>query len=154
VGIVLGGDVESAERDFPLVLDAGFDFISQYIHHIPASVISAEGILKMLAPDYSYSMEEIGQISKFADVLEASVMHPESYGTRLNARDLLYYNLIAANTDIPVVVPTQKNILPQELRVLQSTGIKGIMIGAIVTGKKNETVSKAVYSYKDKILSL
>lgn len=154
VGIVLGGDLESAERDFPYVLDAGFDFMSQYIHHTPASVISSERITKMLAPDYSYSIDEICQISKLSDVLEASVMHPEAYGTRLNGRDLLYYSLIAANTDIPVVVPTQKNILPEELGILQSTGVKGIMIGAIVTGKEKETVSKAVYSYKDKILSL
>lgn len=154
VGIVLGGDAVSAERDLNSVIQHGFEFISLYAHHTPLSVVSARGITKMLAPDYSYSMDEIRGISKYADVLEASVMHPEEYGTRLTVRDLLLYRNIVSNVNIPVVVPTQKYILPQEIRELKDIGIKGIMIGAIVTGKEKETVERAVCTYKNCILSL
>lgn len=154
VGIVLGGDAASAERDLDQAVKAGFEFVSLYLHHTPVSVVSACGIIRMLAPDYSYSMDEIREVSGYADVLEASVMHPEEYGTRLSARDLIYYRRIVNNTDIPVVVPTQKKILPREIKALKDTGVSGIMIGAIVTGKEKETVARAVYSYKNAILGL
>lgn len=153
VGIVLGGDPDSAGRDLNNVIEAGFEFVSLYAHHTPISVLSS-GMTKMLAPSYSYSMDEIACLSKYADVLEASVMHPDDYGTALTVRDIMLYSRIVSCTNIPVVVPTQKRILPDELNVLKDTGIKGIMIGAIVTGKERETFKKAVYTYKNSILRL
>lgn len=154
VGIVLGGDTESADKDFEASLDMGFNFISLYIHHTPVKMLASKHPVKMLAADYTYTTEEIGVLSSIAQVLEASIIRPEEYGTLLNARDILHYKRLIIQADMPVVVPTQKRVWVDDLALLNDTGINGIMIGAIVTGTENETISRAITNFKEHILRL
>ena len=53
MGIVLGADCCAAERSLPQAVAYGFDFLSLYGHHASPSVLSAAGISKMIAPDYT-----------------------------------------------------------------------------------------------------
>lgn len=151
-GIVLGGDVLSAAKDYESVVKAGFDFVSLYVHHTPMQVLQSDKILKMLAIDYTYSQYEINSLSHIgADILEASVIKPETYGQPLTAREIISYKYIVQNTDIPVVVPTQRDIKASHLSTLAQCGVNGVMLGAIVTGKTKESISRAIAEFRNYI---
>lgn len=152
MGIVIGGDPQSADNDLVNIIDAGFSFCSLYAHHTPVSVLQQTAISKMISCDYSYTMEDIRLFERIgADILEASVVHPEEYGTRLTAREIITYTKLANNCNLPIVVPTQKAIRPNEVKAVYETGVKAIMIGAIVTGSETDSVAKAVADFKNAI---
>lgn len=153
VGIVAGGDTETAERNLPEIIDLGFDFVSLYAHHTPASFYHGLPINNFLSVNSSYSNEEIANLMKngFADFLELSIIDKEEYGSRLNARDLSSYTTIASLSDIPCVVPSQKLIHPEDIRMLAKTGIKALMIGAVVYGKDPEYLKKTIQAFRNEI---
>ena len=73
------------------------------------------------------------------------------YGQPLCMRDLLRYHALAHATPLPVIVPTQRMIRPEEVKALAQTGIHGLMIGAVVTGRTEESIRKAVRSFREAI---
>lgn len=151
-GIVLGGDLNSAAKDFTKVVDAGFEFISLYAHHTPIEILESQRIIKMLAADNTYTIEEIENFGKVgADVFEASIIHPETYGQALSVREILSYQCIVEKVKIPVVVPTQRKIHPSQLGVLARCGISGIMIGAVVTGNTEDSIGREVLKFRNAI---
>lgn len=152
MGIVLGGDASSAERDFDQAVAAGFDFISLYGQNTPVRVLRSTQVSKMLAPDYTWEDFEIAQLQEVgADILEGSVMHPDSYGLRLTARDLVQYRHLCQISRLPVVVPTQHAICPEEVELLRTCGVKGLMIGAVVTQKDSESIGRSVRAFRQAI---
>lgn len=154
VGIVLGTDSTDILRDLPLVSNSGFDFLSLYIHHCPSSLLTMNHKLcKMLACDYTYDIEEIKELKDLkVDILEASIVHPELYGTALNVRDILTYKRLVIESNLPVIVPSQKKITPMDIPILKEIGVKGIMLGAIVTGKDSESMKNTMEMFKTEIL--
>ena len=106
----------------------------------------------MTACDGTYAPEEIAAMERLgAAVVEASIMPGAEYGQRLTMRDLLRYSAIVQNTSLPVVVPTQRLILPQEVKALAQTGVRGLMIGAVVTGRTQESIRRAVSAFRNEI---
>ena len=150
VGIVAGGGPEPAERDIGKAVGAGFDFISIYAHHAALGLLEP-GVTRMFAADYSYSMDEIRRLERYADILEASVIAPDNYGDRLNLRDLVKYGRLRDAVSIPVVIPTQKNIIPAEVQLLCEAGASAIMIGAIVAGKTADSYGRATAVFRKAI---
>ena len=49
---------------------------------------------------------------------------------------------------IPVVVPTQRLIAPQDVPALVRAGVKGLMIGAVVTGRERDGIVRAIRAFK------
>ena len=86
-----------------------------------------------------------------AGVLEASVMPGAEYGYPLTMRDLLTYRTVANSTSLPMVVPTQRFIRPEELPALVQAGMRGLMIGAVVTGRQEESIRRAVAAFRNQI---
>ena len=86
-----------------------------------------------------------------ADVVEASIVPGSEYGSLLCMRDLLRYHSLCAATALPVVVPTQRVILPQQVQALTQTGARGLMIGSIVTGRTEDSIRKAVNAFRNAI---
>lgn len=151
-GIVAGSSVEDAERDFLSANRLGYEFVSLYASVAPLSVLSCPDMKKMIALAPGYTPNDVKLLSKIgADVLEASVMLPETYGQRLTAKELLEYAAITEASNLPVVVPTQRAIRPDEVGCLASIGISGIMIGAVVTGKTGETIQKSILEFRNAI---
>ena len=148
MGIVPGGSVEDAERDFEALEQMPFSFYSVYAHHIPGCMLGSARPL-MAACDYSYSMDEISLMPEAgAKIVEASVIPGGEYGTRLNMRDLMKYTAIARSVGVPVVVPTQRAIRPEEVWLLSRAGVKAIMIGAMVTGKEKDGILAAIRAFR------
>ena len=151
-GIVAGQNVEQVRKIYLDIVDLGFEFISLYAHHTPLELLRCNRIKKMIAFDNSYDLEDLSYLAQTgADVFEASVMAPETYGQPLSTRELVTYERICKNTDLPVVIPTQRKIRPDEMEQLMACGISGIMIGAIVTGLNGESIGAAVSAFRNAI---
>ena len=151
-GIVAGNGIKDVERDFLCANQLGYEFVSLYASAAPLSVLSCSDMKKMIALAPGYAPNDVKLLSKIgADVLEASVMMPETYGQRLTAKELLEYAAITEASDLPVVVPTQRAIRPEEVGQLASVGVSGIMIGAVVTGKTGETIKKSISEFRNAI---
>lgn len=153
VGVVAGGSCEQAESLIDELSSMGFDFISLYAHHTPASYFRNKKANNFLSINSSYSYEEIQSLldGGFADFLELSIIDKEEYGSRLNARDLSNYRHIASMSSTPTVLPTQKLILPQDIAVLAKTGIKALMVGAVVYGKDPEKIREIMTGFRTEI---
>ena len=106
----------------------------------------------MVACDGSYSPDEVAAMEAMgAGVVEASIMPGAEYGQPLCMRDLLRYRALVSATRLPVVVPTQRLIRPEEVCALGQTGVRGLMIGAVVTGRGEESIRKAVSAFRNAI---
>lgn len=156
VGIVPGDSIQKIDRELVerLVL-SGIDFMSLYAHHTPAWLLSERRWSKMLAINNEYSVAQAISIASLdIEIVEASIMPPEQYGTQLSVRDLASYKRLAQNIDKPIVVPTQKLVQEDDLEGLIQTGVKGLMIGAIVTGHDPESIYRTTKRFKDRINEL
>lgn len=148
-GIVPGANPEAALQDYAKALSLGFDFISLYTKHTPAVMLQDPRCVHMLALDAGYAVHDVRALEHIgADVLEASVMKPEAYGQALVAEDLLHYHTICSNTGLPVVVPTQKKIMPDEVYALKCCGVSAVMVGAVVTGRTVASLSDSVQAFR------
>lgn len=151
-GIVAGQDVEQVRKVYPDIVGMGFEFISLYAHHTPLELLRCDRVKKMIAFDNTYDLADLPYLAQAgADVFEASVMDPDTYGQPLSARELMTYERICKNTDLPVVIPTQRAIRPDEMEQLAACGISGIMIGAMVTGLSGESIGAAVAAFRKAI---
>ena len=151
MGLVPGASVEAAARDVHEASKLGFDFFSIYAHHMPI-VTPPVSQTWMVACDGSYSPDEVAAMEAMgAGVVEASIMPGAEYGQPLCMRDLLRYRALVSATRLPVVVPTQRLIRPEEVCALGQTGVRGLMIGAVVTGRGEESIRKAVSAFRNAI---
>ena len=151
MGLVLGGSLADVGQDALAVRDLPFSFYSVYAHHLPAWALGS-GIPLMAACDGTYSLEEISRMPAMGcNVLAASVIPGGEYGQGLSMRDLIRYSAIADAVSVPVVVPTQRAIRPDEVEALIRTGVKGLMIGAIVTGQEEASIARTVAAFRKAI---
>lgn len=149
-GIVAGNSVKDVERDYLQAFELGFEFISLYASATPLSVLCTPGLVKMIALAHDYTLEQVHSLSSIgADVLEASVMRPETYGQRLTATELMEYSAICRESSLPVVIPTQRAILPDEVEQLAACGAAGVMVGAVVTGSQEDGFRRSVSAFRN-----
>ena len=131
-GIVPGVGVDAVYGDYKNAINAGFTFTSLYAHDMPIELANETSISKMVAFDGSYEIEDLKHLEKYgADIFEASIVEPETYGQRLSFRELVRYARICEATSLPVLLPTQRKILSAEIGNIISAGVKATMIGAI-----------------------
>lgn len=151
MGLMIGGSLEAAALDVFAASQMGFDFFSAYAHHMPAGLQTPDQTW-MIACDGTYSPDEVEAMQRMGvQVLEASIMPGAEYGQPLSLRDMLCYGALRAHTQLPVVVPTQRAIRPEEVRALADAGMNGLMIGAVVTGRTEESIRRAVCEFRNAI---
>ena len=158
-GVVPGADsafvTEEEYRAFP---ELGIGYVSAYLDHAPAFLLNYAAPEKMLALSCRSTPDRVSALNRtsYTDVVELSIQKGEDYGKPLNCDDLLRYSLLANSLRFSCIVPTQKRILPSDIRQLCGAGIKGLMIGAIVFGADPtpETVKRVTASYRESIEAL
>ena len=151
MGIVPGGSIEAVLLDIEEVCSMPFAFLSLYAHHIPPRLIPPP-IPLMAACSHGYTLDEAEGLQQCgASILEASIIPGEEYGQPLSMRDLLDYSALVRTSQLPVVVPTQRRIVPEDVPALMNTGIRGLMIGAIVTGNEISSIHSAVEAFRNAI---
>lgn len=157
IGIVPSDSLEKVKKEEIQFLESiGFNYFSIYMQDCPTFLLDSK-LEKTVAGNYEYDLEEIKFINQLGvQAFEASIIHGEEYGTPLNASDLLKYTSIVEKVNVPVIVPTQRKVVPENLKALYRIGVKGIMTGAVSIGNNKESIGRMVKEFRqelDKIIS-
>ena len=156
VGAVPGGADRFITPDEMRQLETmGLDFFSSYAEHLPPFMMESYALSKMVALHDTYAQILDAVAKSEIDVVEASIMPVSEYGKPLRYFDLLAYADIAAKTNKPVLVPTQKSILPEEVRHLYEAGCKAVMIGVnVMENISPEACLKAASAFREAVDAL
>ncbi|WP_239615075.1 hypothetical protein [Cohnella mopanensis] len=152
-GVVPSGSIEGAKReDIERLAPMGFDFYSIYGHHLPSFMLDGLGLERTFAINESSDLSLLASASHYGfTALEASVIPGAEYGTPLSFADVLKYRYLVEHAKMPVLVPSQRKLVPDDIRALSDTGVKAVMLGAIVVGKTEDTLRKAVAEIRNAI---
>lgn len=152
VGIVPGEKEVCSEKELKQLEEMGIDFFDIYIKDAPVYLLKSN-MCKIFALSSNFELKEAEILKKlgFVDILEASIIPGSDYGKRLSLMDLVNYKKIVDTIKKPVLIPTQKRIEPFEVKFLKEISAGGIMIGAVVFGKKAEDMKKVVSLFKKAI---
>lgn len=150
-GIVLSDDITKLEGiDLKELKEIGFTYFSQYAKDISSKLLLQDELAKTVAVDDLFKSNEISAIEDFdLAALELSVVKPEDYGSPLNFNDLALYANYRKNTDLPLIIPSQKKMVPEDLKVLYQIGIDSVMLGAMTIGTTKESIYKTVSSFAE-----
>ncbi|WP_434748338.1 hypothetical protein [Paenibacillus amylolyticus] len=152
-GVVPSGSIEGTRReDVERLAGIGFDFYSIYAHHLPSFMLQDHGLESTFAINNAYDAALVASAAHFGfTALEASIVPGKEYGTPLSFADVLHYRQLVLKAGVPVLVPSQRKLVPEDVPVLHHSGIKAIMLGAIVTGKTEDELRRAVSSFRNAI---
>lgn len=149
-GIVPGNlltDKESFQEIDYSELEAFFDFIDLFYHSYTSHYLLS-GLEKIVAIDKVITKEELDVFSKYKFLaIEASIVDKSFYGFPLTLKDITDYRRLIENTDIPVFIPTQKKIIPSDIKILYSIGARGIVLGQISTSFEIDKIRKTVSEF-------
>lgn len=152
IGIVAGGDDNIPMEEIKQAIDNGFTFISLYDKHMNPLTLEEKDLYKMVAITDEYDLQWVKSYDSLPiDALECSIMDPDTYGKPLTVREILQYQSVRNSTKKPIVIPTQRAIKPEQVRILSNMGINGIMIGAIVTGNDERGLYETTKKFRDAI---
>ena len=155
VGLVCGGeDAFISEQELRQLEQIGLGFYSSYVNHLPPFMLRTEGITKMVAINDRYTADIVTGLELLGvDVLEGSIQPGDEYGRPLSTEDLIRYRNLAVLSNLPLLIPTQKIIEPEQVGDLYRVGAKAIMIGAIVMGQEPaaDQVRQACEKYRNAI---
>jgi len=146
IGIVPGAEIMASKEETEEMAQEGIAFFDAYVEYFPLWALDIP-VSFMAALNYSTPVEITPFLEETgADCIELSVIPPEKYGRELTFGDYALYKTYSSRSHLPVFVPTQKRMTPDDCRRLILGGVKGIIIGAIVTGTDLD-------HYKENILS-
>jgi hypothetical protein len=159
VGVVPGdASAMISPEDLTLLAELGLDFMDVYLSAFPAWLAAqGMGMLGLMAAVGHEDMQHPLRLEGLAhcpavQMVEASIIPHEGYGGPLSMADLSDYTALVGRmreSGKPVIVPTQRHIRPDEVSLLAATGIRGLLIGAIVTGAETATLAAATRAYRE-----
>ncbi|MBH0333222.1 hypothetical protein ABH14_26440 [Brevibacillus brevis] len=153
IGIVPGGSMEELNPEEIKQFDSlGIDFISIYGHHLPASLLKIEGVASTFAIDDQFDLSRLEAVKHFSmTALEASIIPGSEYGTRLTFADLLTYRSIVEKAGIPIIVPTQRKIVAEDIEALRDTGVRVLLAGAMAIGRTEDEMRLSIHALRNAI---
>lgn len=147
VGIVTGETEQPSPADLEEIVAAGFDFWDLFGRYAPAEYLDLP-LGKMVAVDSSWTPALVQHLGRLGvDVIESSIIPRDHYRSGLSLVDLATYAHLAESSPIPILIPTQKAVRPDQVRLLQRAGAAGITIGAVVTGLFVDSLRRATESF-------
>lgn len=151
VGVVPGASGAFASpADFRGLAEIGIDYFDAYPFDCPAWALGQTDLDVMMAAFHGYDGAEFAGLQELGMTLcEASILGHEDYGKALTARDVARYAQLVKSLRVPVIVPSQKKIEPGDVAALRASGARGLLIGAIVTGREAEGIEAAARSFAD-----
>ena len=152
VGIVPGGTPFATPDEFVELAKIGIDFFDAYPGDAPTWTLSQTHLGRMLAAFETASGATMQALERLGmEMCEASIINQSQYGQLFSTLDLARYSELSENINVPFIVPSQKNIAPADVSALQQAGAKGVLIGAIVTGKEPESLEQATRAFRTSI---
>ncbi|MBV9469627.1 MAG: hypothetical protein JOZ57_10335 [Abitibacteriaceae bacterium] len=150
VGVVPGGAPFATEPEFAELARMGVDFFDAYPAETPAWALTQNHLSSMLAAFEGASLTTMAALEHLGmEMCEASIVNHAAYGCALDTLDLAHYAELVQAINVPVIVPSQKLIVPEDIPALRRTGVKGLLIGAIVTGKEAASIEGATRAFQE-----
>jgi hypothetical protein len=153
MGIVLGDKTSAVTKDeVQQCVQLGFDYYSLYVQHVPSFLLQQNEIAKTCALPQDFDLNLLSQIKALGtDAIEVSTVHKDDYGTPFNMEDALYYSYIREQVNLPIIIPSQRRLIPEDVATLKSIGTDAIMLGAMSIGKTEESIRQVVSSFRNEI---
>jgi len=148
---IVPGNLMTNPQDFEEIstteLESFFDFVDLFYHSYTPYYLDVP-ISKMVAIDKVLNKEQLEPLKKYRFfAIEAAVVRSDNYGLPLTLEDIINYKAIAESTDIPVFVATQKRITPKDVITLYNIGVRGLVLGQVVTSTQKDKIQKVVYEF-------
>jgi hypothetical protein len=142
--VMAGQEVVPSAEEMNALHDLGFEGFNVYVDHLQPHLLKSK-LRPMPALSSTSTPDDVKTIAAIPGcIIEASIMPFERYRTAMTAEDLARYKSIVDAVDVPVIVPSQLALTPDDTRALKEIGISAPLLGAIVTGDTVETMSKSV----------
>lgn len=146
MGIVLGDSLNKViDSDIEHLKEIGFSYYSLYSTHIGSKTLLQGDLEQTVAINEEFSLEMVKAIDSFPiDAIELSIVKKEDYGQALSCKDLVVYKTIRDSTTLPLIVPSQKSITIDDLKILEKLGINAVMLGVVTTGNTPESIYESI----------
>lgn len=149
VGLVTGEETQPSDEELQEIQKTGFDFWDLFARYTPPQFLRLPGLVRMVAVDSMWTPEMIVWMARLGvQIIESSIIPREQYRSPLNLIDLTAYARLAKVCPIPILVPTQKAVRPQDVEFLAQVGTAGITIGAVVTGNAPDSLREATAEFR------
>lgn len=155
-GVVAGaGDRLPTREEIAELAAMGLDFFDLYGHDMPAWLVAFQGLTRGIAIDASWTPAQLAHYQALGfELVEAAIVPHEGYGRPLTAADLAAYRQVREATPLPIIVPTQRAIRPEEAPLLTvRCGINALMIGVIVTGREPDALRAVTSRFAQALLT-
>jgi hypothetical protein len=164
VGIVPGAERMASPDDVRELSRVGIDFCDAYAHHVPAWMLLMRDEVDMAVLVALGAEHDARQASAICagpagpplapDGIEASIIPHDGYGQPLSALDVLTYRQLCAEAQMPVMIPTQRAITPEDASAIADCGAAALLIGAVVTGKDAASIEETTRRFRAAIDAL
>lgn len=152
-GIVLYDDMNLKPKvNLDLVGDAGFNYFSLYAKDVGSILLHQNKLQKTVAVDDKFTPAKASVIEKLGmEAVELSIVEKVNYGTPLNFEDMTLYQAYRDNTNLPIIIPSQKRLIPEDVAVLHSIGVQSIMLGAMTLGTTEKSIYESVSQFTNSL---
>ncbi len=146
IGIVLGDETEKVnQEDTEKLKKLGFNYYSLYAKHIGSKILLQNNLEHTVAVDDKFQDNQIAAIKNFdVEAIELSVVKKDDYGKVLHFEDVLKYRSFRNKTDLPLIVPSQKKLVPEDITLLKKAGVNAVMLGVVTIGNTAESIYETV----------
>ena len=155
VGIVPGASLDVGPELIAELAEMGFDYFDIFAHFMRPELLKVPGISRMAAVDSSMDFQLIAELaSSEIEMMEGAIIAPEGYGAELSAVDLARYRILRKHVSIPLIIPSQRTIKPQDIPSLYEIGVEAVLVGVLSTGKDAGQLSRQVAAFREAVEKL
>lgn len=152
LGIVTGEATQPSPQDLEEICESGIDFWDLFCRFTPPEYLSLPKLGRMVAIDSSWEPWLVESLSELGvNVIESSIIPRDLYRGDLNLEDVARYRRLAKASAMPILIPTQKAVKPEQVGILHQCGAAGITIGAVVTGLEKQSLADATSAFRTAI---
>jgi hypothetical protein len=160
VGLMPGADFNALPTfdELNSLAGDGLDFVDIYTHHMPLWFIDLPLKLVVAFSSFDSLVEPVYYTTHFywppeaganrIWMAEGSIFTRDEYGQPFTYHDFRRLRILQEYVDVPLIVPTQKAITPEDAVWLKRTGTGALMIGAVVTGLTADSLAEATKRYR------
>lgn len=152
LGLVTGEEHQPSPDELQEISSFGFDFWDLFCRFTPPQYLDLPHLARMVAIDSAWEPWLVQALADLGvDVIESSIVPRDRYHSALNLEDLARYHRLAKACPLPILIPTQKAITPDQVSYLAQAGAAGITIGAVVTGLEASTLGSTTLAFRQAI---
>jgi hypothetical protein len=155
IGLTIGDARQLSNEEWEKCVGLGFSFANMFAHHMPTFVWKDDRISKLISFGPGYILEQIRTLSEFREFSAyiASFTPVQGIGLNLSVLDVTTLKLIVGLVKKPVLFPTLRMVRKEDVGILRSLGVRGIILNNVTYGNSVDALRETVQSFKEAIAS-